>query len=386
MLKRCLPVVLFILNAFWINAQEANTGLRISLLTCSPGQELYSVFGHSALRIVDSAAGTDIVYNYGTFDFNDPDFYTKFVRGRLRYFLSQSSFADFMYEYAYFKRPVKEQVLSISSEEKRSIQQALFENISGENRYYRYDFLFDNCTTRLRDLIFRATGKDEFLPPSIAEKGTTFRDYLHVYLDQAHMPWTKLGIDLLLGAGTDQVMNVKQSMFLPNPLMEGVSLAKTNGSPLEQESSMLLDYPVVTAAPLVLTDYSPLLVFLLIAIASLWGSFSKMGVAIKLTVWSDLLLFGLSGIMGVILMLAWFGTDHESFRFNLNLLWASPLNLLFFYERIKSSQLYKKWLIINSLLVLLLCGGYLIWPGIINPSLFPFIIAMSLRSWIGARS
>ncbi len=386
MLKRCLPVVLFILNAFWINAQEANTGLRISLLTCSPGQELYSVFGHSALRIVDSAAGTDIVYNYGTFDFNDPDFYTKFVRGRLRYFLSQSSFADFMYEYAYFKRPVKEQVLSISSEEKRSIQQALFENISGENRYYRYDFLFDNCTTRLRDLIFRATGKDEFLPPSIAEKGTTFRDYLHVYLDQAHMPWTKLGIDLLLGAGTDQVMNVKQSMFLPDPLMEGVSLAKTNGSPLEQESSMLLDYPVVTAAPLVLTDYSPLLVFLLIAIASLWGSFSKMGVAIKLTVWSDLLLFGLSGIMGVILMLAWFGTDHESFRFNLNLLWASPLNLLFFYERIKSSQLYKKWLIINSLLVLLLCGGYLIWPGIINPSLFPFIIAMSLRSWIGARS
>lgn len=386
MLKRCLPVVLFILNAFWINAQEANTGLRISLLTCSPGQELYSVFGHSALRVVDSAAGTDIVYNYGTFDFNDPDFYTKFVRGRLRYFLSQSSFADFMYEYAYFKRPVKEQVLSISSEEKRSIQQALFENISGENRYYRYDFLFDNCTTRLRDLIFKATGKAEFLPPPIAEKGTTFRDYLHVYLDQAHMPWTKLGIDLLLGAGTDQVMNVKQSMFLPDPLMEGVSLAKTNGSPLEQEASMLLDYPVVTAVPPVLTDYSPLLVFLLIAIASLWGSFSKMGVAIKLTVWSDLLLFGLSGIMGVILMLAWFGTDHESFRFNLNLLWASPLNLLFFYERIKSSHWYKKWLIINSLLVLLLCGGYLIWPGIINPSLFPFIIAMSLRSWIGGRS
>jgi hypothetical protein len=170
MLKRSLPVVLFILNAFWINAQEASTGLRISLLTCSPGQELYSVFGHSALRIVDSAAGTDIVYNYGTFDFNDPDFYTKFVRGRLRYFLSQSSFADFMYEYAYFKRPVKEQVLSISSEEKHSIQQALFENISGENRFYRYDFLFDNCTTRLRDLIFRATGKAAFLPPPIAEK------------------------------------------------------------------------------------------------------------------------------------------------------------------------------------------------------------------------
>lgn len=386
MLKKLLSIAVFILNSFCVNAEEGKNGLRVSLLTCSPGQELYSVFGHSALRIVDSVAGTDIVYNFGTFDFNDPDFYTKFVRGRLRYFLSQSSFSDFMYEYAYFKRPVKEQVLSISADQKRSIQQALFENISGENRYYKYDFLFDNCTTRLRDLIFKPTGKDDFLPPPIAEKGTTFRDYLHIYLDKAHMPWTKLGIDLLLGAGTDRVMDVKQSMFLPDPLMEGVKAAKINGGSLELESSNLLNYPVVADVETELFDYSPAIVFLLISFFSLWGSFAQNGFAVKLRVWVDLLLFGFSGIMGVILMLAWFGTDHESFRFNLNLLWASPMNILIFYERAKSSSWFKKWLIINSLFVILLCTGYLVWPGIINPALFPFIIALSFRSWLSARS
>jgi hypothetical protein len=93
-------------------AQQDSSGLQISLLTCSPGAELYSVFGHNALRIVDSAAGTDIVYNYGTFDFNDPDFYTKFIRGKLLYFVSQVNYSDFLFEYQYFKRGVKEQVLN----------------------------------------------------------------------------------------------------------------------------------------------------------------------------------------------------------------------------------------------------------------------------------
>ena len=200
------------------------------------------------------------------------------------------------------------------------------------------------------------------------------------------MPWTKLGIDLLLGAGADRVMDMQQSMFLPDPLMEGVKAAKINGGSLELQSSNLLDYPVEASEETHFSDYSPSIVFLLIAFISLWSSFAQKGVAVKLRAWSDLLLFSLSGIMGVILILAWFGTDHESFRFNLNLLWASPFNLLIFYERAKSSSWFKKWLIINSLFVILLCAGYLVWPGIINPSLFPFIIALSFRSWMGART
>jgi hypothetical protein len=200
------------------------------------------------------------------------------------------------------------------------------------------------------------------------------------------MPWTKLGIDLLLGAGTDQVMDVKQSMFLPDPLMEGIKMAKIGQKPLEKERSMLLDYPEMATVEPHLFDYSPFIVLLVISLFSFWSSLVNNRFSIKVRMWTDLLLFGLSGIMGVILMLAWFGTDHESFRFNLNLLWASPINILIFYESAKSSRWYKKWLIINSLLVILLCAGYLVWPGIINPALFPIIIALSFRSWIGARS
>ena len=111
-------------------AQEKPSALRISLITCSPGVELYSVFGHNALRIVDSAAGTDIAYNFGTFNFNDPDFYTKFVRGKLKYFLSQYNLNDFLFEYMYFKRGVTEQVLNLTENEKREIQLALFDNLT----------------------------------------------------------------------------------------------------------------------------------------------------------------------------------------------------------------------------------------------------------------
>jgi len=106
-----LLIAFFLCLQFVSRAEQDSSGLRISLLTCTPGAELYSIFGHNALRVIDSAAGTDVVYNYGTFNFNDPDFYTKFVRGKLMYFLSQSSYPDFLFEYSYFKRGIVEQEL-----------------------------------------------------------------------------------------------------------------------------------------------------------------------------------------------------------------------------------------------------------------------------------
>lgn len=170
MSRRILIALLLLASFQFSHAEETSSRLRISLLTCSPGKDLYAVFGHSALRIVDSAVGTDIVYNYGTFDFDDPDFYTKFVRGKLWYFLSQAYFADFIYEYDYFKRPVTEQVLMLTDAEKIALQQAIFDNLREENRYYQYDFLFDNCTTRLRDLIFKTKTASAFLPPPLVER------------------------------------------------------------------------------------------------------------------------------------------------------------------------------------------------------------------------
>ena len=386
MIKRLLFLVVFFTAEAKVFAEDSGSGLRISLLTCSPGEDLYAVFGHSAMRIVDSSTGTDIVYNFGTFDFSDPDFYTKFVRGKLRYFLSQAYYADFIYEYAYFKRPVTEQVLALSDREKKAIQQALFENLSEENRYYKYDFLFDNCTTRLRDLIFKTNTPGAFLPPPFAPRGSTFRDHLHGYLDRADMPWTKLGIDILLGAGADRIMDVNESMFLPDPLLLGVKGARQSGKPVEMESSMLLDYPDYTSQSKSLNWLVPALIFFMIGLIAFVGSTGKSALKMKISVWTDLLIFGVSGLLGLVLLFTWFGTDHDSFRYNLNLIWANPINILIFYERAKKTSWYRKLLKINAILILLLIAAYLVWPGIINPLLFPVVIALSLRSWILSRS
>ncbi|MEN9883064.1 MAG: hypothetical protein RLZZ420_281 [Bacteroidota bacterium] len=386
MKKWLLFLLLFLIAEVKIFAEDSGSKLRISLLTCSPGDDLYAVFGHSAMRIVDSTAGTDIVYNFGTFDFTDPDFYTKFVRGKLRYFLSQANYADFIYEYAYFKRPVTEQVLAISDADKIAIQQSLFENLSEENRYYKYDFLFDNCTTRLRDLIFKTNTNEAFLPPPFAVRGSTFRDHLHGYLDRAEMPWTKLGIDILLGAGADRVMSVNESMFLPDPLLFGVKGARQSGKPLEMESSMLLDYPKQISRSKSLNWLVPALIFFILGLLAILGSSWKSLITQKISGYTDLLIFGVSGLLGFVLLFTWFGTDHDSFRYNLNLIWASPINILFFYERAKKTGWYKKLLKINAILILLLVAAYLVWPGIINPLLFPVVIALSFRSWIISRS
>ena len=151
-------LILFLLFTFYFllsnsaSAQDSSR-LRISLLTCTPGEELYSTFGHSAFRVVDSTSLTDIVYNYGTFNFDDDGFYLKFVQGKLLYYVSTEYFKDFKDLYQSTNRGITEQVLNLTASEKITVQQFLNNNLKEENKFYKYDFFFDNCTTRLRDIL-----------------------------------------------------------------------------------------------------------------------------------------------------------------------------------------------------------------------------------------
>ena len=145
-------VLLFFLPAK-IFAQDDSCHLRISILTCSPGEELYSTFGHSAIRVTDSVSHNDIVYNYGTFNFDEPGFYTKFIRGKLSFYLSTDDFDSFISDYREEKRDITEQVLNLTCAEKYNVVMLLQTNMMALNRTYKYDFTFDNCTTRLRDLL-----------------------------------------------------------------------------------------------------------------------------------------------------------------------------------------------------------------------------------------
>jgi hypothetical protein len=379
-MKRLLIACIFLfsfLPPHAANAQQDSSGLQISLLTCSPGAELYSVFGHNALRIIDSAAGTDIVYNYGTFDFNDPDFYTKFIRGKLLYFVSQVNYSDFLFEYQYFKRGVKEQVLNFSQQEKKKIQADLFQNVREENRYYKYDFLFDNCTTRLRDIIFQKNKYESYQIPIFTRKVQTFRDHLHVYLDRAQMRWTALGIDLLLGFGADIPMTQMQSMFLPDFLNKGVSLTSTDmGRLVRMETEVLADLqPAPQALPFYL---DPLFVLIVFCVVLLIPSFYFTSFQLL----SDQIIFILSGMLGLFLMFMWFGTDHQSFSQNLNLLWAFPFNLFFAYKLSNLQDWMRKFFKLWSIVLLALIVFSLTNIGIINAALYPLMFLISFRYWI----
>lgn len=386
--KRCCPGFFIIFMFFMsgaVQASEDSSRLQVSLITCDPGAELYSVFGHTALRIVDTASGTDIAYNFGTFNFDDPDFYSKFVRGKLMYFLSQQSFQDFLYEYDYFKRGVREQVLHFPGNEKENIQQALFENLRDENRYYKYDFFYDNCATRLRDIIFRSN-KDSLATPAVIEhEGKTFRDYLHNYLSRAKMSWTTLGIDLLLGVGADKKMGVAASMFLPDYLSRGIASSNTDLGKLVEKDIVHLSNIQPTPEKLPFWQ-EPLFFFLFLSFLVILPSFFRTNRMQAFQLVMDKFIYLVSGSLGLILLFMWFGTDHLSFANNLNLVWAMPLNVVAAFAIGKEGKAWQWYFKAFSLLLLFFCVVVMLQPDMINFSVYPLIAVLSFRSWIHGRA
>ncbi len=357
-------------------AQDTTCHARMSLLTCAPGAELYSTFGHTALRIQDSVAGTDYIYNYGTFDFDDPDFYIKFVRGKLDYFLSVDKYPDFMYEYQYYQRSVWEQELNLTCLEKQQIITALQINLQGKNRMYKYDFIYDNCTTRVRDMIFQNLPGSAVTKPLVPE-GTTARNLVHVYLDKGGEPWSKLGIDILLGARLDKPVDNQVAMFLPDYLLLGLDHAAINKTqPVVKQKRILLD---MTTPIEYIGKYVPFIVFTVICglLAALY--FLPYQSAKTFTRFLDSFLLYLTGLLGLLLIFMWWGTDHRMTKDNYNLLWALPTNLvavLFLWRRPRWLQNY--FYIAFAVTALLLISWFWL-PQQLNVSLVPFVFLMLYR-------
>ena len=209
-MKKTVRIIIIFAIILFSNCQKIfsqdSSRIRISLLTCTPGEELYSIFGHSAIRIIDSNNVTDYIYNYGTFNFDDNGFYLKFIRGKLLYFVSIERTEDFLAFYTLENRGIAEQILQLTGDEKIAIQKALKENLKEENKYYKYDFFLDNCTTRLRDVISNKKYPKPLLP-LVMPASTTYRNAIHQYLDKGGQKWSELGIDILLGMPTDKIKN-----------------------------------------------------------------------------------------------------------------------------------------------------------------------------------
>ncbi len=370
---------LFLFSVRMLPAQPTadSCSLQISLLTCTPGEELYSTFGHSAIRVADSSNGTDIIFNYGTFDFYDPAFYQKFIKGKLLYFVSVNELHEFLAEYEYYKRGVTEQVLQLACGEKQQFLAALYENAKEENKYYRYDFNYDNCTTRLRDMLEKITGKPLQTTNILPSVNTTFRHLIHDYLHKGRQYWSKLGIDILLGSPLDKKINNREAMFLPDFLMMAFDSAVHNNQPLvSTKKEMLPAAATANKKPL----FTPFVVFslLLLVIAGLsFYKSTKTSVFFKVF---DFTFFLLCGLLGVLLLFMWFGTEHAMCKNNFNLLWAMPLHLIvapFLFTQKKWVGHYFRFTVFYTVALFL---SWFLLPQQMNAALLPVLGIIGVRS------
>jgi hypothetical protein len=375
MLHNKIGITLLLLFTTLLGRTQTDTSrLRISLLTCTPGAPLYATFGHTAIRVTDSLENSDIVYNYGTFNFDDPGFYLKFVRGKLNYYLSAEYFQDFVYFYQQENRGITEQLLQLTPTEKKQLQQALKTNLEPQNRFYQYDFFFDNCTTRARDMVAHYQDSAASIK-AVMPLGTSFREAIHLYLDKNHGDWNKLGIDILLGSPTDALMTARQMQFLPDNLM--YSLDSLGGSHAFVGSKKdLYPLPDTNNKAALLT---PLLLFSVLAVIIFLCGFSKWGrMRIFLTGFDGLLLF-LTGLLGMILIFMWTATDHAMCRNNYNLLWAWPTHLIMAFLVSSKKRWAKIYFGMVAAAMLLLLASWFFLPQQMNNALLPLVALLAYR-------
>ncbi len=358
----------------YVKAQDSSH-IRVSLLTCTPGEELYSTFGHSAIRITDSSSVTDIVFNYGTFNFDDPNFYTKFIRGKLLYYVSAEDFEDFKYAYQSTNRGITEQVMNLSPDEKIAITNALFDNIRDENKYYKYDFFFDNCTTRVRDILFRYKKGHQELK-SVVPPNFTFRNAIHQYLDNNGKYWSKLGIDILLGSPTDAKMNITTSQFLPDNLMKVLDSSNQNNHYVKSSQNLYQINKVKNNHFL----FSPIVIFSLLLIIITALSFSSNKWINTFLERFDGLLFFLTGALGIVLIFMWTATDHAMCKNNYNLLWALPTHSIMAFFINRKNDAVKKYFAITAILLSALLTIWFFLPQQMNNGLIPVVLLLIFRS------
>ncbi len=375
--RRGVRLLFFILNFSFLifhsaSAQDSSR-LRISLLTCTPGEELYSTFGHSAYRVVDSNAVTDIVYNYGTFNFDDDGFYLKFVRRKLLYYVSAEYFADFKDLYQSTNRGITEQVLNLSATEKITIRKFLNENLKEENKYYKYDFFFDNCTTRLRDIL-KKQHDSSFCQKPVMPAGSRFRQAIHQYLDKNGKDWSKLGIDILLGQPCDAVMTAEQMQFLPDNLMKSLD---SSNHPMVVSSRNLYSIQEDKNKN---SFFTPMVVFAMLLLLIILLGFVKTRFAQAFLQGFDGLFFFTVGILGIILMLMWTATDHQMCKNNFNLLWAWPTHaVIAFFVNSKKAWVRKYFRFTTIALVVVLLSWFFL-PQQMNNGLIPLVLLLIYRS------
>jgi hypothetical protein len=359
---------------------------QLSLITIMPGDAVYSMFGHSAVRVYDPIQDIDISFNYGTFTFDNPFiFISQFAYGKLDYYLSRQSFPGAVNGYRIEDRPVVEQVLNLSPGQQQAIFDFLQTNALPENRYYRYDFFFDNCATRIRDVFEDVLGDAVQLAP--ADPGLTFRQLIDLYA--AEQPFLDAGMDTGLGLPADRIATPRETMFLPDYLQQAFDGATItiDGStqPLVTRTDTMA-WSVESASVEPAWPWPALLGWLLFGLGLVLTVLDVRGKNPSRRLF-DSLLFGAVGLAGLLIVFLWFISLHTVTQHNLNLLWAWPTHLLFavaLRRRWEPSWLWM-YLAATALAALVVVLGWPFWPQALPAVVLPLALLVLVRSsWMVA--
>ena len=373
---------LFIVLPAKMMAQEITLSetAEVSILTMGPGIVLNDSFGHSAFRVKDSKQNIDVVYNYGVYDFNTPNFYMKFAKGKLLYKLDRNNFTPFYNYYSNQNRWIKEQILDLNPSEKQDIFNFLQNNFKPENREYKYDFFFDNCATKMRDVLVTVLKGKITYQDDLDSNSHTFRELIQKNVDWN--TWGSFGMDIAIGAVVDRKATYWEHQFLPeyvfkaadkanlNRGQEDISLVKNtvdlfNNSPKEKIANFFT---------------SPLFILGLLAFIILGITYKDFKNNTR-NRWLDVSIYSITGIIGLLLLFLWFATDHSTTHNNYNLLWAFPLSLFFVFAISKEhpKSWLKRYAMFQILILVLMTIHWVTGVQVFAYGLIPLLIALLIR-------
>jgi hypothetical protein len=377
-MKRIVCILVILFSAGYHNLfSHTSPATEVYLITCGPGTETYSIYGHSALRIVVPAKNSDLVYNWGVFDFSTPHFAYKFARGRLEYLLDTEAFDRFLRGYIYEQRWVQIQKINMEPDEIYRLLELINENLKPENLKYRYDFFYDDCSTRIRDLLEKSLGNKLIYPPAETKKLSRFRYLTGKY--QRPYPWLNFGIDLLMGTSCDKKASFRERMFLPIEMQNGLSEAMVNHNskliPLLQNPEIVLDFDTPKIKQHFYTTPWFAFSLLLVLLILLFGLCRRKTI-IKV---ADIILFSAFSCLAVMMLFTNFITDHQQMKWNLNLIWLSP----FIFICLAGIFLNKEWFVWFRIVFILCFISFIIqiiFRFAFNSAFIPLILILLFRS------
>ncbi len=353
MIKKQFTLLFFLFSISFSFSQASSTiGLskfsQISIITSGPGDVLYEKFGHTAIRVKDPMLQLDLIYNYGIFDFDNPNFFVDFTKGYMKYKLARYPFYIALKSSQQDKRWVKEQVLNLTEEQKNKFFQILEINAAPKNASYLYDPYFDNCATKPRDIIKKVLGDNLIFKDNFVSEDLSLRQLMN---KEIHLnTWGSLGINVALGSRLDKVATANEYLYLPDYVFEALNSSKVlkdgKESDLVLKMNVLLDFEEKKSES---DNISPFLVILLLSLIGMFITYKDYKND-KRTKWLDFTLFFSTGIIGLLIVYLWFFTNHSTAPNNFNFLWAFAPNLIIAFVLLKKET--PKWIIKYCLVLL----------------------------------